>query len=166
VIEELGGWRYLSEFLAEDFVLGNRAAQKGWKVLLSRYVVEHRIGSQALAANFKHRLRWHRSTRRSRPAGYVGQVFTNPLTLALLLVWLKPEWWSVLAVAALVRTAAAYATAGWVLHDRLTARRWYLVPLQDLLSFAFWIAGFFGKTIVWRGRKYLLLSDGRFELIT
>jgi ceramide glucosyltransferase len=37
--------------------------------------------------------------------------------------------------------------------------------LQDLLSFAFWVAGFFGGTIEWRGRRYRLLRDGRFERI-
>jgi hypothetical protein len=36
------------------------------------------------------------------------------------------------------------------------------MPLQDLLSFAFWIAGFFGNTIVWRGHRYYLHADGRF----
>jgi ceramide glucosyltransferase len=68
----------------------------------------------------------------------------------------------VLIVTAVFRALAAYATAGWVLHDRLTARFWYLVPLQDIVSFGFWLAGFFGSTIVWRGRKYVVLPDGRF----
>ena len=37
------------------------------------------------------------------------------------------------------------------------------MPVQDLLAFFMWIAGFFGNHIVWRGRKYLLHPDGRFE---
>ena len=64
-----------------------------------------------------------------------------------------------------LRAAAAWATAGYVLRDPLTARLWWLVPLQDMLSFLMWIAGFFGNTILWRGRKYYLQADGRFELV-
>jgi ceramide glucosyltransferase len=164
VISDVGGWRYLAEFLAEDFVLGNKAAEKGWRVILSSYVVEHRIGSQPWWANAAHRLRWFRSTRRSRPAGYVGQLFTNPLPLVVLLLLLAPEWWPLAAIVLVLRVLAAIATAGWVLHDPLTARRWWLLPVQDLLSFAFWLAGFFGNTIHWRGRTYELLRDGRFRL--
>ena len=163
VIEDCGGWRDLSEFLAEDFVLGNRAAAHGWQVLLSSYVIEHRIGSAAFVANATHRLRWHRSTRRSRPAGYIGQLFTNPLPLALLLIIMKPQWWPLLAGVALLRAVLAWMTAIRVLNDPLTVRRPWLVPLQDILSFAFWIAGFFGNTITWRGRRYVVEADGRFH---
>ena len=60
---------------------------------------------------------------------------------------------------------AAWAVAGWVLHDPLTRRRWWLVPLQDVVSFLVWVGGFFGNTILWRGRKYHLRADGRFEPI-
>ena len=38
-----------------------------------------------------------------------------------------------------------------------------LVVVQDLLSFAFWVAGFFGNTIDWRGEEYVLQKDGRFR---
>jgi ceramide glucosyltransferase len=164
VIAEVGGWKYLSEFLAEDFVIGNVAAEKGWTVLFSSYVVEHHIGSQPWSVNLRHRLRWNRSTRRSRPDGYIGQLFTNPLPLVLLMLLAKPEWWPAALGVMLARTLAAVATAGWVLEDDLTARQWYLVPVQDLLSFAMWIAGFFGNTIHWRGREFELLKDGRFRL--
>jgi ceramide glucosyltransferase len=160
----IGGFDAVKDFLAEDFVMGNLAAARGDGVILSSYVIEHRIGAQTLGANLRHRLRWNRSTRRSRPAGYVGQLFTNPLPLALLLWAARPEWWPAAAATLILRAAAAWATAGYVLRDPLTARRFFLVPVQDMLSFVMWLAGFFGNTILWRGRKYYLQPDGRFEL--
>jgi ceramide glucosyltransferase len=161
----IGGFDQLKDYLAEDFVMGKLAAERGCGVILSSYVIEHRIGSQRFWPNLVHRLRWNRSTRRSRPWGYVGQVFTNPLPPALLLWAFWPAWWPVAAGTALFRALAAWASAGWVLHDPLTARRWWLVPLQDVASFLVWIGGFFGNTIQWRGRRYYLRRDGRFELV-
>jgi ceramide glucosyltransferase len=161
----IGGFDAVKDYLAEDFVMGKLAAQHGYGVILSSYVIEHRIGAQAFGANMRHRLRWNRSTRRSRPAGYIGQVFTNPLPLALLLLAVSPAWWPLVALTAVLRTAAAWATAGYVLHDSLTGRLWWLAPIQDVVSFLCWCAGFFGNTILWRGRKYCLLRDGRFELV-
>jgi ceramide glucosyltransferase len=163
VIQSLGGWPRLSLYLAEDFVLGNFAAAAGHGVILSSAIIEHHIGSQSMRANFAHRLRWNRSTRRSRPAGYVGQVFTNPLPLALLLVLWTPASWPVLPVTLALRAFAAVAVYRHVLADTLCSRSWWLIPVQDLLSFAFWAAGFFGNTITWRGTRYLLLRDGRFQ---
>ena len=161
----IGGFDAVKDYLAEDFVMGKLAAARGDGVVLSSYVIEHRIGAQTLAANLKHRLRWNRSTRRSRPAGYAGQLFTNPLPLALLLYAARPAWWPVALAAIVLRAAAGWATAGHVLRDPLAGRLFFLVPLQDLLSFAMWIGGFFGNTILWRGRRYYLQPDGRFELV-
>jgi len=162
-LRRIGAFDKLKDYLAEDFVMGKLAAEAGYGVILSSCIIEHHIGSQAFGASLRHRLRWNRGTRRSRPWGYLGQVFTNPLPLALLACAWRPAWWPVLAIAAVFRAMAAGAVAGWVLHDPLTRRRWWLVPLQDIVSFLVWIGGFFGNTILWRGRKYHLRADGRFE---
>ena len=74
-------WESLSGYLAEDFVLGLRAAERGFRVDLSRVIVEHHLSDESMADNMSHRLRWARSTRRSRPWGYVGQSVHEPRSL-------------------------------------------------------------------------------------
>jgi ceramide glucosyltransferase len=161
-LESIGGFDRLKDYLAEDFVMGKFAAESGHGVILSSYVVEHHIGSASLQQNLAHRLRWARSTRRSRPAGYVGQLFTMPLPLAILTCLAAPAWWPLLPAAFLVRALAAYMVSNHVLHSRIN---FLLLPIEDLMTFCFWIAGFFGNTILWRGHRYRLYRDGRFELI-
>jgi ceramide glucosyltransferase len=161
VLAKIGGFNTLKNYLAEDFVLGKFAARAGFGVILSRNIVAHHIGSEPWRVNAAHRLRWARSTRRSRPLGYIGQLLTHPLALALIVCALAPRWWPALIVAAAFRALAAWSTSTWILR---APPRWHLVILQDILSFAFWLAGFFGNTVVWRGRRYYLHSDGRFEL--
>ena len=161
-IQSIGGFSRLKDYLAEDFVMGKFAAEAGHRVILSSYVIEHHIGSTDFQHNIEHRLRWVRSTRRSRPLGYLGQLFTMPVPLAVILCLVKPALWPISAIAFAVRMAAAYVVSARVLHNRLN---WALVPLEDMIGFFFWLAGFFGDVITWRGRRYRLTRDGRFELL-
>ena len=161
VLDSMGGFDRLKDYLAEDFVMGKFAAEAGYGVILSSYVVEHHIGNATLLQSVDHRLRWVRSTRRSRPLGYAGQLFTMPLPLALLACLAAPSWWPVLLLAPVTRALAAYMVSAKVLRAKIN---WLLLPFEDLVGFLFWIAGFFGNTISWRGRRYQLFSDGRFEL--
>jgi|ERR1051326_3377734 ceramide glucosyltransferase len=162
VLASIGGFDVLKEYLAEDFVMGKLAAEAGHGVILSSYVIEHHIGSAEMHESLAHRLRWVRSTRRSRPAGYVGQLFTMPLPIALLLTIVNPHSWPLLALTVAIRALAAYIVSSRVLTAGIN---WLLLPVEDVLGFCFWLAGFFGNTIMWRGRKYLLRKDGKFELI-
>jgi ceramide glucosyltransferase len=154
------GFDRLKDYLAEDFVMGKLAAKAGYGVILSSHVIEHHIASTDLLHNAAHRLRWARSTRRSRPMGYLGQLFTMPLPLAAILCLAAPEWWPAALAAVVIRAISAYVVSKRVLKARL---RWLLLPLEDFAGFAFWIAGFFGNTVMWRGQQYRLFSDGTFQ---
>ena len=163
VLESIGGFNRLKDYLAEDFAMGKFAAEAGHGVVLSSYVIEHHIGSTDWPQNAAHRLRWVRSTRRSRPLGYVGQLFTMATPVALLSCVIAPRLWLAAIVVVGIRAVAAYAVASRVLRARIN---WALLPAEDLLAFCFWIAGFFGNTIVWRGRRYRVFADGKFEQVT
>jgi ceramide glucosyltransferase len=163
VLQSIGGFDRLKDYLAEDFVMGKFAAEAGHGVALSSYVIEHHIGSSDLRHSAAHRLRWMRSTRRSRPAGYLGQLFMMPFPLALSVCAWNPRWWPVVPLVFLLRAIAAYVMSARVLKVKLN---WLLLPLEDVTGFFFWLAGFFGNTVSWRGRRYRLRADGRFELLS
>jgi len=163
VLESIGGFKRLKDYLAEDFAMGKFAAEAGHGVVLSSYVIEHHIGSTDWPQNAAHRLRWVRSTRRSRPVGYVGQLFTMATPVALLSGAIAPRLWLAAIGVVVIRGVAAYAVASRVLRARIN---WALLPAEDLLAFCFWIAGFFGNIIVWRGRRYRVFADGKFEQVT
>ncbi len=163
-LNAVDGFESVQEYLAEDFVLGRKARAMGFDVRLSRNVVEHHIGADRFAANFRHRFRWNRSTRRSRPWGYIGQVFMNPLPWALLAVPLSGiAQWSLwlLGVCVFLRLAALVAVGFMILGDRLTLRYFWLIPLQDIAALVVWFGAFFGNTVTWRGLRFHLTADGK-----
>jgi ceramide glucosyltransferase len=163
-LSAVGGFAALAEYLADDFVLGQRISQTGYQVTLSRHTVNHHASSTGFVNSFVHRLRWNRSSRFSRPAGYLGQGFTYGLPWALALCLAAPSCWSGSAL------LCSLAARGWLalelgvrlLEDKTVLRRLWLVPLQDVLSFASWLGGFLGREIVWRNGRYRLLDGGRF----
>jgi ceramide glucosyltransferase len=157
VLDGIGGIERVKDYISEDYMLGRIASDLGFGVGFSSYVIEHRIGSDSLWNNFAHRMRWARTSRRSRKWGYVGQFFTFPLPVAWLVCLLYPACWPLIFVTAAFRIASAWTVSVRILDARVN---WLLLPLQDLLGFAFWIAGFFGRSIIWRGQKYLLNNDG------
>lgn len=159
----IGGLEHLQRYLAEDFMMGNLMRRAGREVVLSRSVIEHHIGNDGFLDNWKHRLRWARSTRRSRPAGYVGEIFTKPFALALLITAAAPAFWPALVPTLILRAGVAWFTADRILKDPAIRKRWWLLPVEDIAGFITWLLGFFGKRIRWRGRWLVVARDGSFE---
>ncbi len=160
-LARIGWFSRVGDSYIDDFLLGKYTAEAGYETELSGYVIEHRIGSQPFIKNVKHRVMWQRGTRFSRPVGYFGQIFTYTIPIALILVAVAPGWWPLSLAAVAFRYAAAWSTAVPVLNDPLFRRRWWLLPLQDVMAFLSWTAALFGNSIQWRGRKFKLGVEGR-----
>ncbi|MEN6356504.1 MAG: bacteriohopanetetrol glucosamine biosynthesis glycosyltransferase HpnI [Armatimonadota bacterium] len=163
VIEKIGGFESIVNYLADDFQLGRRAAQTGYDVVLSDYVIDITLSGEKMASVLRRELRWSVTTRISRPFGHFGLLFTFGFAYALLFavsVGFSSVGWIVLAVVVLIRWITAYIGANICLGDNGYMKRAWLMPVRDLLSFIIWIAGYFKKSVTWRGRCLTLHKDG------
>ncbi|MGA9772610.1 MAG: bacteriohopanetetrol glucosamine biosynthesis glycosyltransferase HpnI [Blastocatellia bacterium] len=163
-LESIGGFPALKDYLADDFMLGHLIAASGYEVRLSAYVVETVLAPIGFSSMMRHQLRWSRSTRRSRPAGYFGLLFTYGTAIALINVAVARA--SVLSLAMLGLTLVVRMTMGWVigvchLDDKILKKHFYLLPVRDVLSFLIWCISWFGRRVEWRGRVYEVRRDGK-----
>lgn len=153
----MGGFASIRDYLADDYQLGARIAALGKRVAMCDSVVVTNLGAGSWRDVWKHQVRWSRTIRVSRPAGYFGYLVTQA-TFWCVIAALAGQWKIALAGEA-VRLAAALA-AMWATGDGGLARL-ALVPLRDLFGFAVWCSGLFGTTVEWRGLRFHLERDGR-----
>lgn len=167
-LEAIGGFHALADYLADDFMLGNLIDKDGYEVRLSQHVVETAMQPSGFLGMMRHQMRWARSTRISRPMGYLGLLLTYGTALALLNVVVDRASMSSLML--LGSTLAIRLTMGWMigvhwLGDRILKRSFWLVPVRDLLSFLIWCLSWVGKRVEWRGRVFEVARDGKMNLI-
>lgn len=163
-LQRMKGFPAIADYLADDFLLGNRIARAGYRVHLSDVVVEHDLSIRSWKQLFLRQLRWNRGVRASRPWGYRGLVFTYgiPMSLALLFVSGFAPWgWMVLGLTWAIRLITAYWIGDAYLKDRAARRFWIWVPVQDVVSFVLWGIGLFGSSIRWQDRTFRLSQEGK-----
>jgi ceramide glucosyltransferase len=169
VLEEIGGFEGIADYLADDFQLGYRAAKAGYNVVLSHHIIEHVLPACTLIDSLQRQIRWMLVIRVSRPWGYAGLIFTYGTVSSLLFLLLTQAsliGWIVLATTWTIRLVMAWFVGVKHLHDPVAKRLLWLVPLRDCLSFALWGYGFLCNIIKWRDHPFKLTKDGEMVGLT
>ncbi len=158
-LRRMGGFASIGDYLADDYQLGSRITALGKRVVLSSVVVETNLSGAAWGDVWRHQLRWSRTIRVSRTAGYYGYAVTQAAFWAVVAACAGA--WEVAASAIVIRTIAGVAVGCGVLKDRQVARWFFLIPLRDLWGFGVWLCGITGDTVEWRGDLLQLSTDGK-----
>ena len=182
-VQEIGGFRAIAHFLADDYQLGNRIARNGHQIAICPIVVECWDSPMTWRQVWKHQLRWARTIRVCRPMPYFLSILSNAGWWALL--------WLGIGLAVPLRETRVHFNDGgfdasttvsntifvalfclvtrilvaFDLQRRLTRStdHWifsWLVPVKDVLQTGIWFCAFIGNTIEWRGQKFTLNPDG------
>lgn len=165
-VQEMGGFKVLGAYCADDFVLGNVIAAKGHRVELSTHVIDHLVLNTGFADSQKHQIRWMKSTRFSRPKGHFGTSLTFSVPFGLLACFAAVMLHHpvaglvLLAYSVIARAALAVVVGAAVVEDRQLLRTALLYPIRDLLGFFYWAASYGSRKIVWRKQIYRLAEGG------
>jgi ceramide glucosyltransferase len=158
-LDAIGGFAAIADQLADDYMLGELTRRLGLRTVLSRVRVETDISEPQLADLVRHELRWLRTIRAVRPAGYACSFVTFPLPVAALgclLAGLSAGSLLLLALTGIVRVMLHFANRG---ADSALIQLMVL-PFNDLLAFSLWCWGFASRRVHWRQRRYRVARDG------
>jgi ceramide glucosyltransferase len=162
-LEQIGGFGALRDHLADDYLLGNRLAAAGWRLLLLPYVVDTVLDARSLADVWRHQLRWARTYRVCQPVNWSATIIIHTVlwgTLAVLATGGMAIGWAALAIALAARLGSLRVVLAW-LGDAETPRDLWLVPMKDLVYSGVWAASWLGRNVVWSGQRLRVLPDGR-----
>lgn len=161
VLERIGGLQTLAGHLADDYVLGKRVTQAGYRVALVPQAVQTTVFDNTLAELWQRERRWSRAILGERRAGYAGSIVTYVLPLAALFALTARTPLSALALAgAAALRVTLHLEARGAFAPQTPASPW-LIPLRDCLGVAVWAAGFFGKNVQWKSGRYEIQAGGR-----
>jgi len=165
-VQALGGFGFMADYCADDFILGNRVAESGMEVVLSHHVIDHMVFHHSFWASMRHQVRWMRSTRFSRPKGHLGTVLTYAMPFGVLgalagLAGGYPVLGIALLGAAFINRVIQSVAAGYIVAgDRRALIYAWLYPIRDFLGGILWVGSYLSAKIDWRGETYVLTPGG------
>lgn len=160
----IGGLAPLADFLADDYQLGYRVAQAGLQVKILPYVVSTNNPEMSFSDYLAHQLRWARTYRICRPAGYLAYGITHALVYSLVILLgagLAPWAWGLMAATLALRGTLAVFSERRCLQGELPLLAFALLPLKDFLAFGLWLASFLGHRVAWGERAYRVTREGK-----
>ena len=162
-LAEIGGFEAIFDYLADDYQLGARIHERGYRIRFASAIVETNLGAGGWAEVWRHQVRWARTIRVSRSSGHLGYAITHATFWSL--IALAAGYWPISLLSMTLRLWAGIWIGAGILGDPKTARDFWLIPFRDLAGFAVWLAGLAGDTVDWRGQRLRLLSNGKIRSV-
>lgn len=164
-LDKLGGYKIFGNYLAEDYVMGE-IYRKNKIPVSTNCVWITNYNSSTSVKDFVSRVRrWCSMRFRLEPFFYIAEIFTNPLSIALLAFpFLGANGFIVLGATIILKIIIEYICLFAVnREDSRNKKILLLYPLliiyKDILLFLIYPIPFLKNTVMWRGKKILIGKD-------
>lgn len=156
VLREIGGLASLGDYYVEDYELGCRVAEKGYRIRFIPYTVKMSLDINNLGEWWRHQVCWDQKTKSANPPGFFLSLLVRGIPFACLYAATGGAYGiSILMAAVGLRITISVINAA-LLRDRYAIKYIWLLPLRDILGLFVWVAGLVKSKGYWRGRSFFL----------
>ena len=162
VLEKIGGFSSLKDYLADDYMLAQKIVKAGYKIKLVDYIVDIMPSTKRAKDAILHILRWMRTIKTCNPLGYFFSIVCYPTLWGVLACfYFGPASFGVylLGLCGFTRMICSALYLAWTKNEIFKA---VAAPAWDWITTFMWIWSFLGNTVKWNNKEYKVLSDGRF----
>jgi len=155
-LEEAGGFWFIKDYLAEDFMIGKLVKEKNKKVALSNYLIDNVNEYWSIKKFLNRHTRWAKMRWKIGGAYYISEILSNPVFLAfvgLLIFGFSKAAFMVFGGAWLLKTILDYYV-GYLIDADIKVFYYFLSPVKDIIMGTVWFVPFVNTKVYWRGKKY------------
>lgn len=160
-LEAIGGFRSVKDFLAEDYIIGERIHRLGKKVVLSSHLINNVNEYWGVKKFINRHTRWGKLRWQIGGAKYISELAGNAVFLSFMpLVFMPLSKVSLLFVATVssLKIAHDYYIGRKVGSD-MNPLLYLLSPVKDLVIGFVWFVPILSSSVAWRGNRYIIGKD-------
>ena len=164
-LEAIGGLKAVKDFLAEDYVIGDRINKSGRKVVLSNYAINNVNEYWGLKKFINRHTRWGKLRWNIGGIKYFSELISNPVFISCLPLLMMGPTKATISLAlsvSLIKAAGDFYLGRMMQKDSASSFSpgYYLLsPIKDLIIGAIWFVPILSSTVVWRGNRYIIGKD-------
>jgi ceramide glucosyltransferase len=159
--EEIGGFGAVKEHLAEDYIIGRKMKEAGFKVALSNHAI-NTVNVYWQTGQFMSRhARWGKLRYRIGGVSYLAELLGNFVFISFIpLLFRGPSRFTLLLPlsAWLLKSGGDYLT-GRMLKSDMHPFLYLFSPMKDIIIGIVWFVPIFSNSIEWRGDRYTIAKD-------
>ena len=154
VLDEIGGFTVLKNYLAEDFLLGIKVKEAGYEIKTSVTMVDNVNENISFEKFLNRHSRWAKMRRNIDIKHYLLEWFSNPIFSSLILMAYlhNLDGEIIFASVTLIKMNHDF----YIMKLMKSNFKWhnvFAVPFKDLAIALIWFAPFFSYSVKWRNNK-------------